>query len=129
MKKFKPYTKKADVAIQLSIEEANALFTQSEIESGKSCFTMKTIGAQTIHSASAIAISFVYENNRPEFATIYGKHTLCNMKDGCGYSIEGVVSINGKRYRGFTSDKLFQLPNGKYINAAIIYVCLDQSRK
>ena len=37
--------------------------------------------------------------------------------------LEGRVKVNGKAYRGFTSSQLFELPDGKLINAATIHAC------
>jgi len=53
---------------------------------------------------------------------IYGYRTLSNVKQ-LGYELEGKVSIQGKKRRGFSSSLLIELPDGQLFSAAIIYVC------
>ena len=56
---------------------------------------------------------------------VYGTRTMSNVKQS-GYSLEGRVSICGKKVRAFTSSQLFQLPDGKLVSVAIIHACLLQ---
>lgn len=58
---------------------------------------------------------------------IYGIRTLTNVQQS-GYEIEGRVSVNGKRVRGFSSSMLFYTPSGKLVDVAIIYACMDQPK-
>lgn len=53
---------------------------------------------------------------------IYGKRSLAKPHS-CGYDMEGTVSIAGESRRAFTSSALFELPDGRLINCATLYVC------
>lgn len=58
---------------------------------------------------------------------VYGWRVLQNAKES-GYDLEGRVSINGKKYRAFTTSVMFEYPSGQLVNVAAIYVCLDQPK-
>jgi hypothetical protein len=53
---------------------------------------------------------------------IYGVRSLDEPKES-GYVLEGKVSIDGHRYRAFTSSTLFQRTDGSLCDVAILYVC------
>ena len=57
-----------------------------------------------------------------ESKVIYGVRTLSDIRES-GYELEGRVSINWKKHRGFTSSQLFKLEDGKLVDVAIIFVC------
>jgi len=85
---------------------------------------LKTFGPWQIPvSYQALAISRVYPKDKsyPESITIYGNRTLSKTKES-GYDLEGQVSIDGKKKRGFTSSVLFEV-EGKLHEVAVIHVC------
>ncbi len=117
-----PYT---PGAVKLTEEQARLLFTDKEIEAGEQRGAMKTFSQWQIPlSFTALCTSNTF--NRETYPVehgplhVYGKRTLSRPVQS-GYQLEGKVSIGGKKYRGFTSNQLFELPNGKLIDAATIH--------
>lgn len=119
-----PYTAGA---LKLTAEQAAQLFTPEQIIAGEVRGTSVTRGPWgIIISYSALCTS----NEWIEQAwgkisgpvTVYGIRTLTPAKES-GYALEGKVSVNGRKYRGFTSSQLFELPDGKLINVATIHAC------
>jgi hypothetical protein len=53
---------------------------------------------------------------------IFGMRSLTDMRED-GYVMRGRVSIEGKKYPAFTTDRIFCNSSGKLINVAILYVC------
>lgn len=53
---------------------------------------------------------------------VFGIRTMSNVRES-GHELEGRVSIEGKKYRAFTSSKLFTRNNGTLCDVAIVYVC------
>jgi hypothetical protein len=53
--------------------------------------------------------------------TVYGMRSLSGVKQS-GYCLEGTASINGRKYKAFTSSELFEV-NGRLINVAVIHAC------
>jgi hypothetical protein len=85
---------------------------------------LKTRGPWNIPiSYQAVCISAVY--NRESYPikclskTVYGLRKMSNMRES-GYSAEGRVSVNGKKYTCFTSSQLFEV-DGKLLNVATIH--------
>lgn len=73
----------------------------------------------------ALAVSYVWgPHSTVETVTLYGMRTMGNLKES-GYSLEGRVSVGGRKRRGFTSAQLWQLPDGRLIETATIHVCRD----
>ena len=71
----------------------------------------------------ALAVSYTWTTHHSmETITLYGKRSLCSLKES-GYQLEGKVSINNVKRRGFTSSQLFELPDGRLIDVAVIVVC------
>jgi len=115
-------------ATPLNKEQADALFTQDQQA------TCSDIRGKLKHRGPwQIPISFkalcvAQSFNREVFPVehgplhIFGKRTLQKVKHS-GYELEGKVKINGKYVRGFTSSQLFELPNKRLINVAIIHAC------
>lgn len=53
---------------------------------------------------------------------VFGIRTMSNVRES-GYELEGRVSIEGRKYRAFTSSKLFSREDGSLCDVAIVYVC------
>ena len=94
----------------------------------------KTVGMWCLPvSYRALCMSTIWGENRTPCLsermseTVYGMRTLTSPQQ-CGYELEGRVSLNGKRVRGFTSTQMFALPDGHLVNVAIIHACLDQPK-
>lgn len=112
-------------AIPLTREQAEQLFTPDEIAKGEQRGTVKTVGPwQLPVSYTALCTSNTFGDGGYPVEHgplhVYGKRTLSKVRQS-GHELEGRISINGKQCRGFTSSQLFELPNGKLINAATIH--------
>jgi len=70
----------------------------------------------------ALAVSYTWKDHYAETVTLYGKRSLCSLKES-GYQLEGRVSISNVKHRGFTSSQLFELPDGRLFDVAVIVVC------
>jgi hypothetical protein len=73
----------------------------------------------------ALAASYNWKNNCYgdfiESVTLYGKRTLCRVKES-DYKLEGIVSIKGVKRRAYTSSIMFELPDGRLYNVSTIQV-------
>lgn len=99
--------------------------TETDIVAGEKRGGIKTYGPWNIPvSYKALCMSMV--NTYPDFPSIthnktaYGMRTLTGIRQG-GYELEGRVSIGGKKYSAFTSSQLFELPDGRLIDVAVIH--------
>jgi hypothetical protein len=71
----------------------------------------------------ALAVSYVFSPNHwAETVTLYGLRTMGKLRES-GYCLEGRVSVEGRKRRGFTSSQLWQLLDGRLIETATIHVC------
>lgn len=81
---------------------------------------------QVITKYSALAISHPFPKDHCDTTrmplTIYGMRTLQNVRES-GYQLEGKVSIDGKKVRAFTSNRIFERKDGSLINVAVLFVC------
>ncbi len=118
-------------ALKITKEEfSNLGVPESTIEKGELRGELKTIGPWSIPvSYKALAISRAYtpEDKRRYSAecdevVAYGMRALSALRED-GYCLDGRVSINGKKYRGFTSSQLFEI-DGKLVDVATIHVCV-----
>lgn len=113
-------------ALPLTENELLAMgITEHDIEAGEKRGELKTYGVWNIPvSYRALCMSSV--NTYPDLPsithskTVYGIRTLTNIRQG-GYELEGHVSIGGKKYSAFTSTQLFELPDGRLIDVAVIH--------
>jgi hypothetical protein len=121
-----------DSALPVTYTELNNLgITTEEIAKGEARGKMKTFGPWQIpisFTALCLSVEWTPEEKRKHSAerdseTAYGIRTLSGVKQE-GYCLEGRVSVNGKKVRGFTSSQLFRLPDGKLVNVATIHACL-----
>jgi hypothetical protein len=112
-------------AVVLTEQQARLLFTDSEIEKGEARGEMSTVGMWQLpvrYRAVCTSNSF----DRESFPighgplNVYGKRCLVDIRQA-GFEIEGRVTVNGKKHRGFSSSQLFELPSGKLISCAIIH--------
>ena len=125
------YTKPVPVSLPITETELLALGIPADaIASGEYRGELKTFGPWQIPvSYRALCTSTVYtpENQarytaEQESETLYGVRTLSAAHESG--SLEGRVSVNGRKVRGFTSSQLFKLPDGRLINVATIHACL-----
>ena len=98
-----------------------------DIDKGKSRGNLQTIGPWQIPlSYRALAVSARWDSSKGyttvKSKTVFGVRSLSACRQE-GYCLEGRVSVNGKTYRGFSSSQLFELPEGKLIDVAIVFVC------
>jgi hypothetical protein len=81
-----------------------------------------TIGGWSIPvSFTATAVSMTFgPMGRGDTIALYGPRTMGNLRE-CGYHLEGRVSIKGRKVSAFTSSQLWQLPDGRLIETAVIH--------
>lgn len=102
--------------------------SRAELPSGEIRGEMKTLGMWSIpvnYIALAMSCDFG-PHSTPINAVLYGIRTLTNVRQS-GYELEGTVSVNGNKYRGFTSSCLFQREDGSLVSVATIHVCISNS--
>lgn len=101
--------------------------TTEEIGKGEARGELKTYGPWRLPvSFKALCMSCEWgEYSKVTDSKAYGIRTLSKPRSS-GYALEGTVSVNGRKVRGFTSSQLFVLPDGKLVEVAIIHACLGQ---
>lgn len=113
-------------ATPISLEDATRLFGPAAIEAGELRGTMTTYGPwQIIHSYTAHACTATWKPGPAGYDyvdtyTLHGPRTMSRPRQ-LGYCLEGHVSIAGQRRSCFTSSILFQLPDGRLIDIAVIH--------
>ena len=116
--------------LQLTQEQANALFTEKEIKDKEKRFgvveSKEGFGRYNPYSVTGVVVRSESHNDNGFFKTtkieiVKSKGTLYDVKN-FGYEGEGRISIAGKKVRGFTSSKIFRLPDGELINVAVIHL-------
>lgn len=112
-------------ATPISLEDAIKFFGQAAIDAGERRGEMVTVGPWSIcRRYKALATTATW---RPGYSggvdeyTIYGDRTMTRPRQG-GYELEGWVSIEGKKRSCFTSSILFELPDKRLIDVAVIHV-------
>lgn len=119
-------------ALPITREELIALGVNAEaIDKGAVHGDLKTRGPWGIPvTYSALCMSVVWTpeekqkfTSERESETAYGMRTLSGIHQS-GHQLEGRVSVNGKKVRGFTSSQLFELPDGKLVEVATIHACV-----
>jgi len=128
--KMKTWNKnECKAALPIAEAELEAMgITADDIKAGEKRGDLKTFGPWGIPvSYRALCMSRAYtpvEKQRysaeTDSVTSYGIRTLTNVRQ-CGYELEGRVSIGGKKYTAFSSSQLFELPDGRLIDVAIIH--------
>lgn len=109
-------------AIPATAAELKALgFTQAEIDAGEKRWEHLSYGrfraivkrAEWGHDSHGM-------NTGKAWVEFYAIRTLTDTRPS-GYAMDGRVSLNGRKHSAFTSDALFQLPDGRLISAAVIF--------
>jgi hypothetical protein len=110
------------VAIPATVEELTALgFTQAEIDAGEKRFEHLPYDrfraiverAEWAHDSHGITMGRAW-------VEFYPIRTLTDTRQN-GYAMDGRVSLNGRKHSAFTTDQLFELPDGRLISAAVIF--------
>jgi len=113
-------------ATPISLEDATRLFGADAITAGELRGDIQTRGTWSIcisykaHAVTATWKPGTAGYNYVDTYTLYGMRTMSRPRQG-GYDLEGYVSIAGVKRSSFTSSILFQLPDGKYIDVAVIH--------
>jgi hypothetical protein len=117
-------------AFPATLEQVHALgVTDAEIEAGKKCGLIQRAGSWQdwgIRKYRAITMHTVWAEdsiNCRQRTQFWPARTLTNLRES-GHQLEGQVSLGGRRFRGFTSSVLFELPDGKLIDVAVIFACV-----
>jgi hypothetical protein len=138
MKKFQTIKITGDAlragAIKLTTAQAEALgFKPGQDEKRGD---LKTVGGWQIpvsFKALCVSCDYVpdtaraYSGQRSAFY-IHGPRTLSGVYQS-GYQLEGTVSVDGQKVRGFTSSNLFELPGGHLISVGTIHACLTAGQR
>ena len=124
-------------ALPITRDELIALGVPAEcIEKGEYRGEVKCVGPwQLPVSYKALCMSAVWTpedrrrfNAERESETVYGMRILISPRES-GYALQGFVSVNGRKVRGFTSSQLFELPDGKLVTVATIHACIDTAER
>lgn len=101
------------------------------IDASRYCPTIKILGTRTQSECcdalgipdDGTIVSHVstWQPEESASATIYGIRQLLDIRED-GYSLSGRVSVNGRKYRAFTSSALMQRPDGKLVNVAVLHL-------
>jgi hypothetical protein len=108
-------------AIPATVEQLKSLgFAQAEIDAGEKRFEHLPYGR--FRAIVELAEwknrdALILEKSWVEF---YAVRTLTDTRQN-GYAMDGRVSLNGRKHSAFTTDQLFQLPDGRLISAAVIF--------
>jgi hypothetical protein len=111
----------------ITLEAAIAFFGQEAIDAGKRHFATRHRGPWHIcDQLRGLAVSAEWKEGptypQIDAYTLHGDRSLLNPRQS-GYQMEGSVSVDGRRFRAFTTDTLFQLPCGKLVSVACLHVC------
>ena len=121
----KPITLKAGAgSTPIAESDAIRLFGSDAIVAGELRGEVTTRGPwDEVRSYRAITTTATWKpgpiSNYVDEYTIHGFRTMSARPSG--YDLEGFVSIGGKKHSCFTSSILFELPNGKLVNVAVIH--------
>ena len=118
-------------ALPITMEELMAFgFTEAQIRSGAihGDVTVYPVMWQLPKTYRALLEHRTFDDSKgytiSDSADIYGMGTLGELEQS-GYQLEGRVSFKGKKYRGFTSSQLIELPDGHLVDIATIFICLN----
>lgn len=124
--KTKSLTLKAGAgSTKISLDDALIFIGQEAIDAGTKHGEIQTRGPWSIiTSYKALATTATWKPG-PTYDyvdeyTLHGDRVLSGVRES-GYELEGYVSINGVRHSAFTSSILFELPDGKLIDVAVIH--------
>ena len=123
---MKKLTLKANAgSTPISMEDAITFLGQDAIDNGEKRGEIKTFGPWNIitsYKALATTATWKEKPGGPyvDEYTLHGDRTISQPKQS-GYDLEGYVSIDGKKLSCFTSSIMFELPDGKLVNVAVIH--------
>ena len=115
-------------AIPVTVDQLLSLgFTQAEIDNGEKRGEIKHIGPwQICKSYKAIVEQLDFDKSKgytiTTAARFWPARTVSSPREA-GYQLEGRIKFSGKSCRVFTSSILFQLPSGKLISCATLFLC------
>lgn len=122
-------------ALPISFEQARQFLGEEAIASGERRLAIQTAGPWSIiRACKGLAVTAEWvphpsfpgtDRKKVKSYTLHGERALCRATSS-GYVLEGEVSIEGKKWRAFTSSLLFELPDGKLIDCAVLHVCVGQ---
>lgn len=106
------------------ITDADALYYlgADALATGERRFETETRGPWSLISQCR-GLAVTVERDAHGYVThyiVYGDRALTSPREA-GYRLEGRVSINGTKRTAFTSSTLFELPDGRLINVAVLY--------
>ena len=105
-------------AIPATVEQLKSLgFTQAEIDAGEKRFEHLPYGR---FRAIVERAEWGHENTGKAWVEFHAVRTLTDTRQN-GYAMDGRVSLNGRKHSAFTTDQLFELPDGRLISAAVIF--------
>lgn len=120
-------------AVKITHKDALLFLGKEAIENREKRGELKTRGPwNTICGYKALAITATrtpekYGNSCVDEYTLYGDRQLLDVRQS-DYHLEGRVSLDGKKYRAFTSDVLFELPDSTLVSVAVIYAVTPKEK-
>ena len=118
---------KSGSSIKISFEDFDKFIGRDCIPAGEKRGAIKIRGPWSIitsYKALAVTATWTPEkfgNRYVDTYTLHGDRTMSDPRQS-GYALEGHVSIKGERRSCFTSDILFELPDGALVSVAVIHV-------
>lgn len=119
--------------VAIDDETAARFFGPAAIESGERPFVIERSGPWgTVSRLVGLAVTAEWGPDYPGAGerarhviayVLHGDRTLARAT-AFGYAMEGEVSIGGRKSRAFTSSILFELPNGRFVDVAVLHVCV-----
>lgn len=112
-------------ATPISESDAIRFFGTHALETGERRGDVETRGPWSIISRyTALTVTATWRpgptHDVVDEYTLHGDRVLSGARES-GYNLEGYVSIDGRKRRAFTSSILFELPDGRLINVAVIH--------
>lgn len=110
-------------AIPATREQLHALgVSDAEIDAGEKRFESRHVGAWSICASirAIVAVCDYKPDTRRD--RYFPARTAHDVKE-CGYHMEGRISLGGRKRHVFTSSQIFELPDGRLVNVAILHVC------
>lgn len=108
-------------AIPATINQLRALgVTDVEIDAGEKHFE-RHIGPWNLCSSIRGVVADCDDNQDSRREQFYPPRVAYDLKS-CGYHAEGRISFGGRKRRVFTSSRLFELPDGRLVDVAILHL-------
>ena len=109
-------------AIPATAEQLVTLgLTPEEITAGEKRFKMSHHGPWQICAGLSAVVEIGDFTPGQERKAFFPVRAMSAPKES-GYAMEGRVSLGGRKYSAFTASQLFELPDGRLVNVATVFL-------